>query len=301
MKASAPRVWTVLLAFGCVVAGLAVSSGAILVALIVRRLGPTPELARDKSAIASMAREVLASPGFLIGSVVATSLVLLTVALLAARVSREPLRTRLALEPSRLSPKTLAVAVLGCLAISSIGDEVFGVLGREPGGSIAALRGLVTGSGPGRFVFVLFAAALLAPLAEETFFRGYVQRRLSLRWGARTGIAVSAALFALMHFDWVHGPSAFLIGLFLGWLAQRSGSIRPSMVAHAANNGAWALATRAGLGGHLSRASHAVLLVAYVGAAIWIVAFLARALESRGADDAFVAAASGDRLTEEAS
>ena len=37
------------------------------------------------------------------------------------------------------------------------------------------------------------------PPAEEIFWRGYVQRTLSLRWGANAGFAVSTLCYALVH------------------------------------------------------------------------------------------------------
>ena len=40
---------------------------------------------------------------------------------------------------------------------------------------------------------------LLIGPAEEIFWRGYVQRTLSARWGGNAGFAVATALYALVH------------------------------------------------------------------------------------------------------
>ena len=79
---------------------------------------------------------------------------------------------------------------------------------------------------------------LLAPLAEEVVFRGAILKsllrspRLSV-WGA---IALSAVAFALVHFNPAQMPHAFLIGLLLGWMYWRTGSILPGVAYHWANN-----------------------------------------------------------------
>ena len=84
------------------------------------------------------------------------------------------------------------------------------------------------------------AVGLLAPLAEEIVFRGAILKsllqwqRLSV-WGA---IALSAFFFALIHFNPVQMPHAFVIGLLLGWMYWRTGSILPGVAYHWANNSA---------------------------------------------------------------
>lgn len=82
------------------------------------------------------------------------------------------------------------------------------------------------------------AVGLLAPLSEELVLRGAILRSL-LRspklspWGA---IVISAVLFAVMHFNPAQMPHAFLIGLLLGWMYYRTGSILPGVAFHWINN-----------------------------------------------------------------
>ncbi len=80
---------------------------------------------------------------------------------------------------------------------------------------------------------------LLAPLGEELVFRGAILRRLLDSrlplWGA---IALSALLFMLIHMNPAQMPHAFLIGLLLGWMYWRTGSILPGVAFHWANNSA---------------------------------------------------------------
>lgn len=81
------------------------------------------------------------------------------------------------------------------------------------------------------------AVGLLAPIAEEMVFRGAVLRTLlkctRFHWVA---IAVSALLFAVSHGNPAQMPHAFLVGLLLGWMYYRTGSIIPSVTYHWVNN-----------------------------------------------------------------
>jgi len=61
-------------------------------------------------------------------------------------------------------------------------------------------------------------ASILAPIAEELLFRGYILR--SLRpYGKKFAIFGSAFLFGLFHGNLLQTPYAFLMGLVLGYVA----------------------------------------------------------------------------------
>lgn len=80
---------------------------------------------------------------------------------------------------------------------------------------------------------------ILAPLAEEVIFRGAVLRTMLEHWEGNkrwTAITISALLFALAHMNPAQMPHAFLLGLLLGWLYERSRSLIPCVVLHCANN-----------------------------------------------------------------
>ena len=81
------------------------------------------------------------------------------------------------------------------------------------------------------------AIGLLAPLAEEIVFRGAALRSLlASRLSPLAAILISALLFAVAHLNPAQMPHAFLVGLLLGWMYWRTGSILPGMVYHWANN-----------------------------------------------------------------
>ena len=73
---------------------------------------------------------------------------------------------------------------------------------------------------------------LLAPLAEETFFRGMVYRGLR-RWASIwPAVILSAAIFAVSHILPLVMLPIFVLGIGLAWAAERWGSIVPGIVAH---------------------------------------------------------------------
>ena len=81
-------------------------------------------------------------------------------------------------------------------------------------------------------------AVIIAPLTEEVIFRGLILRGLLGRWKPWTAITVSAALFALMHFNPAQTPVALGLGLLLGWIYVRTRSLGLCMLGHAVNNSA---------------------------------------------------------------
>ena len=80
--------------------------------------------------------------------------------------------------------------------------------------------------------------ALLPPVVEELVFRGAILRSL-LAWQPQhqwAMIALSALLFAVAHMNPAQIPHAFIIGLLLGWMYMRTGSVVPGIAFHWANN-----------------------------------------------------------------
>ena len=94
---------------------------------------------------------------------------------------------------------------------------------------IAALDGLA--------MLPTFAiVGLLAPFAEEVFFRGFLLAALASAIGGLRGALASSAIFSVAHLNVGTLIPIFVMGMLLSWLYLRTGSIWPSFVAHAAQN-----------------------------------------------------------------
>jgi uncharacterized protein len=97
-------------------------------------------------------------------------------------------------------------------------------------------------------LLLLVLIAGVAPFVEELFFRGMLYPLLRRRMGAPATIVLNAALFALIHVYPLLLPGLFVVGLFLAYLRERSGSIWPSVLLHAMQNGLALLAISSVLG-----------------------------------------------------
>ena len=87
---------------------------------------------------------------------------------------------------------------------------------------------------------LLIGAAIGAPIAEELLFRGLLFGVLrDTRIGFAGTLMVTAAFWAALHMQYsFYGLAAiFCIGLYLGWLREKTGSLIPPMVCHALYNG----------------------------------------------------------------
>ena len=76
------------------------------------------------------------------------------------------------------------------------------------------------------------SVALAAPVVEEVIFRGLIQSRLALALPGWPAVVLSALLFALCHGQPVWMGYAFVLGMVLGIMAWRTGSILPSILTH---------------------------------------------------------------------
>lgn len=103
--------------------------------------------------------------------------------------------------------------------------------------------GMLLGTPEGYIVIGIFAA-----IVEEVVFRGAVLRTL-LEGSNRPWLMIilSALIFSIIHLNPVQLPFTFCIGILLGWMYYRTGSILPGMVYHwVSNSVAFVLAVASG-------------------------------------------------------
>jgi uncharacterized protein len=91
------------------------------------------------------------------------------------------------------------------------------------------LIGRATGSAA---VLLVLLVGFGAPVVEELFYRGLLQRSLLARYNEGLVVIGVAALFALVHFRVVEYPGLFAFGLILGYCAMRTGRLGMSIGAH---------------------------------------------------------------------
>lgn len=82
----------------------------------------------------------------------------------------------------------------------------------------------------------LLFACVIAPMLEEMLFRGVILRSFLVQYSRTAAILGSAALFGVAHLNLSQFVTAFIAGVVLGWLYERTRSLWPCILLHAANN-----------------------------------------------------------------
>lgn len=183
---------------------------------------------------------IVSSPWVLILSLACSQLGILFVALKAStRCGTLPRDEQFGFHRGVGSWRLLLLAILGSFFMAVVGslataidfDQIDSTTNQ-----IVAFRQSLTG--PQIVVFV--AVVALAPgFIEEIFFRGYVLRRLLRSMRPLWAILLTSCLFALVHLDLTHIFFAFPVGVWLGFVAWRTGSIRIGIACHAILNALW--------------------------------------------------------------
>ena len=140
---------------------------------------------------------------------------------------------------------------IGMLALGQTLDSLTVLAGLAHHGTMMMIRrALDQAVGPDLFLAVLIVG-VLAGSAEEIFFRGYVQTRLVQRWPMGAAVIVTSVCFGVFHLDWLHGLLALILGLYLGWITELTGSALPAVVCHVVNNALFTIVTASwgGVGG----------------------------------------------------
>jgi len=160
--------------------------------------------------------------------------------LLALAAFRVPLARGLGLRPIPSRTTLLVVALAAAMWVASLGlFEVQYALWAPPPGYLETFQRLHEALRPrdaaDALVSVLAIAAAPA-ICEELLLRGVVLPALLPALGGAGAIVTSAALFALIHWDLYRAAFTFALGLALGILRVRTGSLGAPILAHALVN-----------------------------------------------------------------
>ncbi len=161
----------------------------------------------------------------------------ITIALIVATVLgfyKEPLSS-LGLTIQRV-PRALLFGVGGFIvafiAAAVVGfpiEQLFGVDPTQQAISQSATQ-------PGLFPIVFLSGAIIAPIAEEIMFRGYMYKAFRDRFKPGYAIFLSAALFSVIHLEWRAALSLFVIGIVLAYVYEKTGNLLAPITLHILNN-----------------------------------------------------------------
>ena len=85
-------------------------------------------------------------------------------------------------------------------------------------------------------VILLIETCVIAPIFEETLYRGILLKGLINKYSSKKAIFYSALIFGIAHLNIPQGINAFLLGLILGTVFYYTKSIYLCMIMHFANN-----------------------------------------------------------------
>ncbi len=91
---------------------------------------------------------------------------------------------------------------------------------------------------------LMFVIAIVPGIFEELAFRGVILTGLQKDSRPSSAIFVSAFFFGITHGILQQSLNAFIIGLLLGYIAVRSGSLIPTIIMHVLHNGITVLVAR---------------------------------------------------------
>jgi membrane protease YdiL (CAAX protease family) len=96
---------------------------------------------------------------------------------------------------------------------------------------------------PISLILAVLSIVVLAPLIEETLFRGFLQSYIRKHLGSVQAIVITSACFSMFHYSAGQGLAnlsiilpLFILSLFLGFLYEKQGSLLAPMTLHAAFN-----------------------------------------------------------------
>ena len=84
---------------------------------------------------------------------------------------------------------------------------------------------------------LVFNAVILAPLWEELLYRGFFFGMLKSRWGVFPALLFSSAVFSCSHFSLAAFLPLLIVGMAIGYVYHRTGSLYFAIFFHALFNG----------------------------------------------------------------
>ena len=90
--------------------------------------------------------------------------------------------------------------------------------------------------GGAALLFFTVFVAVVGPVIEEIFFRGFTYKAFRQRFGVWGALVATSVIFSGLHMSLIAFIPIFLLGFFLAYLYEQTGSLVPSMTAHMLHN-----------------------------------------------------------------
>ncbi len=188
--------------------------------------------------------------------------IFVAVAVLFAGMTKRPRPWHFGLRGARLWP-TIGWAALGIGAFLLV--EVLYTAIVTPKGKQTVTQDLGANTGQIALIAGAFVVIVIAPIAEEIFFRGFFYRALRTRFNIWVAAAIDGVVFGMIHYTGSSVltilPILAVLGFVFCLVYERTGTIFATIGLHAANNWA-AYATQTHHGAAAASACGGFMLIA---------------------------------------
>lgn len=133
--------------------------------------------------------------------------------------------------PKTLTPVATLLSVVGMLVLAHGIEFMATPLGLDDRGTTAEFTQMSSDW------LCLLAICVVIPMTEEMVFRAGILRKM-LESGCNKWVAIvtTAVAFGVLHGNALQALPAMIMGVALGWLYTKTGSLRLCLLAHVANN-----------------------------------------------------------------
>ncbi len=232
--AAEPRVWTALLVGILAIPLAGIVGGVILVAAMFVSRGT--EMFGTDATMTDWLEGFAQTRWGLLVLVVPGQLVFLGAAVGAAWLSPQPSRTRLGLRWGGLPLWSWLVLMLGTPIIGVLSSHLLSLVTDDLSDQLQLVESMMRTHVRDFPIGLIVIVALVPGFVEELLFRGYLQSRLLRRWPPVLAIGFSTLVFSAAHLDPIHVLGVIPLGLWLGTIAWRAGSVWPAILCHTVNN-----------------------------------------------------------------
>lgn len=227
---------------GALIAVLAASVGTVSLAIALR--AASGKLLRSELSDPASS-PIATSPGwFIVGAITtqATVGLVLALVLLLGHFDRRAILPFRSARPSAYAGALLVT--FGVAPLAQVVGELMTRLQHIPSHSSLIVSRMAQSATSTEFSLLLATLSLLPALVEESMFRGYMTAAFQ-RHSFWARAIIPSLFFGVFHLEFAQGAATVLLGFGFGLVRLYSGSLLPSMLAHAAYNGAVLLVARA--------------------------------------------------------
>jgi membrane protease YdiL (CAAX protease family) len=136
----------------------------------------------------------------------------------------------------KVAAASLSVGIGLCVVTDEI-DRLVELILPMPEEIRRSLEEVMTAHSVSDFALIVLAAVVVASIAEEMLFRGFLQGALERSMDVTKAVLLSAFIFTLLHFNPWWLIDILVAGVFLGVMSWKSRSLWPCVIVHAVNNG----------------------------------------------------------------